>query len=114
MQLTETSDPAINAGDPRTIQAPILNRLSALICLLLVICGIGIFVIVRGSRTAETRWEYRIEDVPDRSFNDEMNKMGEEGWELVFARRASDGSEYHPTMSYEMILKRPKRLNEPK
>ena len=34
-----------------------------------------------------------------------MSKLGDEGWELVFARRASGSDE---KMSYEMIFKRAK------
>lgn len=58
---------------------------------------------------APVQWEYRIESLPDRSFDQRINAMGRDGWELVFARRASDGSDYSPTFSYEMIFKRPKK-----
>ena len=34
-----------------------------------------------------------------------MSALGEDGWELVFARRASDGGD---AMMYEVILKRAK------
>jgi len=60
--------------------------------------------------SAPIQWEYRIESVPDRSFDQRINAMGREGWELVFARRASDGADYSPTFSYEMIFKRRKKL----
>lgn len=53
-----------------------------------------------------TTWEYKITAVPDGNFSEEMNKLGKEGWELVTARRASDGLTGNPTFSYEMILKR--------
>lgn len=59
---------------------------------------------------APIQWEYRIESIPDRSFDQRINAMGRDGWELVFARRASDGSDYSPTFSYEMIFKRPKKI----
>src|ERR1044072_4006681 len=59
---------------------------------------------------APIQWEYRIESFPDRSFDQRINTMGRDGWELVFARRASDGADYSPTFSYEMIFKRPKRM----
>lgn len=58
---------------------------------------------------APVEWEYRIEAIPDTSFSQTINEMGKEGWELVFARRASDGATYSPTFSYEIIFKRPKR-----
>jgi len=53
-------------------------------------------------------WEYAIKSVPDTGFDDEMNKMGQDGWELVFARRASNGASESPSFSYEVIFKRPK------
>jgi len=59
---------------------------------------------------APIQWEYRIESVPDRSFDQRINAFGRDGWELVFARRASDGSDYSPTFSYEIIFKRPKKV----
>ena len=59
---------------------------------------------------APVQWEYKIESLPDRSFDQRINAMGREGWELVFARRASDGSDYSPSFSYEMIFKRPKKV----
>jgi hypothetical protein len=55
------------------------------------------------------RWEYRIESVNDLSFSREINELGEEGWELVFARRASAGLDTpgaKPEFAYEMIFKR--------
>jgi hypothetical protein len=54
-------------------------------------------------------WEYSVVSVPDNSFTEKMNEIGAQGWEVVFARRASDGRELLPTFSYEIILKRPKR-----
>src|ERR1041385_5039224 len=35
------------------------------------------------------RWQYRIESVSDSTFDTEIDAMGNQGWELVFARRAS-------------------------
>ena len=54
---------------------------------------------------ASQQWEYMIESVPDLSWDEGMNKLGNQGWELVFARRASGSDE---RMNYEMIFKRPK------
>jgi len=59
---------------------------------------------------APVQWEYKIESFPDRSFDQRINAMGKDGWELVFARRASDGADYSPTFSYEMIFKRLKKV----
>lgn len=49
------------------------------------------------------RWEYKIDSPDDRGFTQQMDKLGSEGWELVFARRASDSLD---RMGYEMIFKR--------
>jgi hypothetical protein len=57
------------------------------------------------------RWEYKIETVADEQFSTEINKLGDDGWEMVFARRASsevsDITKEKPKFSYEMIFKRP-------
>ena len=54
-----------------------------------------------------TKWEYRIEAVPDMEFAEEMNAYGEQGWEVVFARRASN--RITDDFSYEIIFKRATR-----
>ena len=54
---------------------------------------------------ASQQWEYKIESVPDLGWDEGMGKLGDQGWELLFARRANGSDE---KMSYEMIFKRPK------
>jgi hypothetical protein len=70
---------------------------------IIVILIIGFFVL---PRFHSEHWEYTVVTVPDESFTRQMDALGSDGWELVSARRASDGSTYSPTFSYEMILKR--------
>jgi hypothetical protein len=53
-------------------------------------------------------WEYQVISFPDHSFNRKINEFGAQGWELVFARRASAG-EFTDRFEYEMIFKRPKQ-----
>lgn len=52
------------------------------------------------------KWEYKIESVPDTGFENTMNMLGADGWEMVFARRASQG-EGSKEFRYEMIFRRP-------
>jgi hypothetical protein len=77
----------------------------AIILLLLVAMGLPIFRFLKPIE----QWEYRIESPSDILFDKEMKALGDDGWELVFARRASAGDEYSHKVQYEMILKRPKR-----
>lgn len=61
------------------------------------------------------KWEYKIEAVNDLTFTADIDKLGAEGWELVFARRASAGAldtGTKPEFSYEMIFKK-KTLSAP-
>ena len=53
-------------------------------------------------------WEYQVVSVNDSSFEEEMNSYGRKRWEIIFARRASSGSDSYPIFRYEMILKRPR------
>jgi hypothetical protein len=78
----------------------------------LIVIGLGILGLLVwqafGSvpKVSPERWEYKIADVPDTAFTSQTNDLGHSGWELVSARRASDGSDTSPTYSYEMIFKR--------
>jgi hypothetical protein len=77
-----------------------------IIFLLLVGLGMPFFSTLRPVQ----QWEYMIESPSDYSFSTTMDRYGREGWELVFARRATDSSG-HP--SYECIFKRPKKWSLP-
>lgn len=52
-----------------------------------------------------TDWEYKLVSPDDGKFVRELNDLGEKGWELVFARRATS---YLGGVSYECIFKRRK------
>lgn len=58
------------------------------------------------SPTPVVGWEYKISAINDIAFDSEMNSMGEKGWELVFARRATSGGVYSSEPLYECIFKR--------
>jgi hypothetical protein len=48
-------------------------------------------------------WEYEVVSIPDGEWATTAQKLGEERWELVTARRASGGDD---KFMYECILKR--------
>jgi hypothetical protein len=54
-----------------------------------------------------TKWEYRVESVSDLRFEAEANLFGSEGWQVVSARRATQGEGGPPV--YEFVLMRPAR-----
>lgn len=54
------------------------------------------------------RFEYRIEDIKDVELDQDLDKYGGGGWELVFARRATEGKGADASPLYEVIMKRPK------
>ncbi len=74
---------------------------TAIIVLLLIAIGAPFFSLLKPT----DKWEYMIESPSDYTFSSTMDRYGEQGWELVFARRASDSS---GSMSYECIFKRRK------
>jgi hypothetical protein len=76
------------------------------IVLLVTTAATGTFAFTTSKAVSDPRWEYMILSVPDDMFTQQLDRLGANGWEMVFARRASDGNTPHPTMSYEMIFKR--------
>lgn len=77
-----------------------------IIALLLFIAGILAYKFLHKPDHPQ-RFEYKIESITDKDFIDGVNKLGNDGWDLVFARRATSGEGYLSTASYEMIFKRP-------
>jgi hypothetical protein len=53
-------------------------------------------------------YEYRIQSFEDLEFDTSINKLGDEGWELVFARRALTGESDSQRGIYECIFRRAK------
>ena len=60
---------------------------------------------IRLNMPASVQWEYKIVSPKDSVIIEELDDLGEQGWEVVTARRASG---YNDSYSYEMILKRAK------
>ena len=59
------------------------------------------------SRPRTTIWEYTIASIDDNVFDDEMQRLGAEGWELASSRRAISGKGESSKGLYELIFKRP-------
>lgn len=49
------------------------------------------------------RWEYDVVSIPDGAWNTKAQQLGNDGWEIVSARRASDAED---NFAYECIVKR--------
>ena len=84
------------------------NQAGWIIVLLVAIIGLFGYAVFFANPKPEalTKWEYRIEGPDDSRLGTTINTLGNEGWELAFARRATkdpDGA------IYEMIFKRPRQ-----
>ena len=56
------------------------------------------------TKSSGTKWEYWVESPEDEILNGRLSILGSAGWELVFARRASNEDK----AQYEMVFKRPR------
>ena len=93
---------------PATAHGP--TRAQAMVTIILLLVLLLVFATWALGLWPVQKWEYRIESPSDAKFEATMNMLGNDGWELVSARRATSGSGYLQTASYEMILKRPRHL----
>lgn len=77
------------------------------------ILGILFFNLFWEQQPKTVEWEYKTESFEDAMFDSSINRIGQQGWELVFARRALTGGDYSRRGIYECIFKRPKqKINE--
>lgn len=53
------------------------------------------------------KYDYMVDSIPDLEWSSKGQALGQEGWEMVFARRASDGN---GDMLYECIFQRQSRV----
>lgn len=67
------------------------------------IIGLLSFEAISSGFGTTPKWEYKVSSPSDYSLGRELKELGLEGWELVFARRAS--SETGGAV-YEMIFRR--------
>ena len=74
---------------------------------LTIIIGILVLIVLMQLSPALGRptYEYKIAGVDDISFDKDMEVLGDAGWELVFARRATSSDD---DAIYEVIFKRAK------
>lgn len=84
---------------------PIIIILVVGLTLIISLLALPFFYPIQSLDSPQQRWEYMIESVPDLLFADVMNTLGEDGWELIFARRARNA--LTDSFVYEGIFKRP-------
>jgi hypothetical protein len=99
VEHADNEQPARGAHDGRLAPA-LLIAVIALLALNLIFTAITTF---RGTPTVSQEWEYKTTGIPDSLFDQKMNDLGRQGWELVFARRATVGD---IGALYEVIFKR--------
>ena len=75
------------------------------ILLALIILGGSIVATKAGGRKF---WEYKMETPHDANLLYELNKAGNDGWELVESRRVLTGNEYVDEARTELVFKRRK------
>ena len=80
----------------------VTNILLALI--LFVEMFLGLAVVVKSG--GQTYWEYKIETPHDINLPVTLNKLGNEGWELVESRRVITGNEFADKARTELVFKR--------
>ena len=86
----------------------IISMISSILVMLL-LGFLVIFVLTQEKpKEVQTSYEYKIISPDDLSLEKELDKSGADGWQVVFARRATSGSGYYSTAAYEMILMRKK------
>jgi hypothetical protein len=78
------------------------------------ILGILFFNLFWEQQPKTVEWEYKTESFEDAMFDSSINRIGQQGWELVFARRALTGEDYSRRGIYECIFKRPKQKSNEK
>jgi hypothetical protein len=96
----QLEDPEIQYQDGRGKPSEGITKKQGTYILILLLAGLGLHPLSQVSMPA--KWEYMIAAPSDSSFENEMDRLGKKGWELINARRAS--SSY--SESYECILKR--------
>jgi hypothetical protein len=97
----ETERSEVSVADPSFGIRARLNLIAGLLGLLVIVFASQIFL----NRQLPETWQYMIAAPKDTEMQAVVDRLGADGWELILARRASDGAT-QATMSYEMIFKK--------
>jgi hypothetical protein len=89
-----------------------LNVIAMLLLVVISLLGCQLWVAISG-RSVPEQWQYTIAAPSDETLASTLDRFGADGWELVTARRASDGNPLLAKMSYEMIFKRRGAARDP-
>jgi len=81
----------------------VASRLAVLLVLVILVLILLKVEILPSPKPEPVRYEYSIATPNDFLLETELNRMGRQGWQVVFARRAMDSLNM---ASYEMILMR--------
>jgi len=84
----------------------IASRLAVLLVLAILVLILLKVEILPSPKPEPVRFEYSVAAPNDIFLETELNKMGRQGWQVVFARRAMDSLNM---ASYEMIMMREAR-----
>jgi hypothetical protein len=63
-------------------------------------------------KPAAVQWEYKVDSIEDYSFDSTIRRLGENGWEIASARRATTGEGDSSRGLYEVIFKRPTYVSQ--
>jgi len=83
-------------------QSSLNKRLTVLIAVAVFVAGLQIFQAITRAWSV-TRYEYTIVGPPDEELAAQLQTLGQAGWELISARRATNGAGERATAKYEMI-----------
>lgn len=79
----------------------------SIVALLAIIAVLQVVPILAPDRVAP-RYEYRVEDLKDEDLLKDLDRLGDGGFDIVFARRAMIGEGDNREGAYEVILRRPR------
>jgi hypothetical protein len=81
------------------------------VLILFVLGAMFLVLLVNGIpiRQSDQKWEYTVIFNVDTEVDENLNKSGENRWEVTWCRRARSSSKLLPKWGYECLLKRPSK-----